>query len=175
MTDIVAHTGHMDTCPFGEVVKGTVSDTLCKTCQTNGPIHEPEKVPATSAIGVIIDLVYEWQRTLRLQNWTIRVAEGYNDQLNDAYVRKDQQERVATLFINPMANSRQRERLVVHELLHLLLDDLQSIAQNDRSIPIMHMADEQVERIINTLSTAFTGVEWEPINQGVRRNHEFDD
>jgi hypothetical protein len=120
-----------------------------------------------------------YQDQLGLAEWIIRLGEGFDEDLDeDAYVRVEPRERVATIFVNPEARVSGREcifqRLVAHELIHVLLFDLQSMAMNDRSIPIMDLIDTELERVINRLATAITGCSWEPIDHRVRELHEFD-
>jgi len=117
-----------------------------------------------------------WVTALGLTNWSIRIADPDDfdvAQDEDAYVYKDRRERYATIHINPEATNLQAERLLVHELLHLVLDDLQFLAMNDRSVAIMDVVDTELERVINTLSTALTGTGWEPVHPRVREAHGY--
>ena len=113
---------------------------------------------------------------LGLGEWTIRLADAYDGALDeDAYVRTEPRERVATIHVNPAANDTQWERLVVHELLHLVLNDLQALAMNDETVSMMDLIDLELERTINRLATAISNIDWEPIHEAVRAAHGFDE
>lgn len=115
-----------------------------------------------------------WAGALGLGSWTIQIGAGFDSATEDAYVRKERREQFATIYINPKASKQQATRLIVHELLHLLFDGLEYLASNNRSLTTMDLVEVELERVINTLSESITGIGWEPINPGVRRNHEFD-
>ena len=116
-----------------------------------------------------------WADTLGLGNWTIQMGAHFKSDTEDAYVLKERREQFATIFINPKASSTQARRLIVHELLHLMLDGIEFIAINNRSVTTMDLFEVELERVINTLTESLTGVAWEPINPVVRKNHEFED
>lgn len=161
------HTGHMDDCPHA-----IGQPAWCRVCADAGPEGTPffdEEALSN------LDTVATWVDTLNLNDWTIRMGDGFVEELEeDAYVRKERNEKVATIYIDPRANDTQWERLLVHELLHLVFDDLQFLASNDRPVHVMDQVHTALERTINVLSTALTGHQWEPINQVVRDRHEFD-
>jgi len=110
-------------------------------------------------------------RSPKLQ--TLEMYDGALDE--DAYVRTEPRERVATIHVNPAANDTQWERLVVHELLHLVLNDLQALAMNDETVSMMDLIDLELERTINRLATAISNIDWEPIHEAVRAAHGFDE
>jgi hypothetical protein len=180
MADSTLHNGHQDTCPLGDYLnEEDLHDdrTLCLVCRSDGneaalagPTVQPK---ATQPHNVESVQMYATQ--LGLGQWTLRLGEVFDSSYEeDAYVRVEHRELVATVFIDPRANDEQWERLLVHELLHLVLYDLQRLAMNDETIPMMDLVDLELERVINNLTNAIAGIPWEPIREVTRKLHEFD-
>ena len=174
------HNGHQDTCPLGTYITEDKDDerTLCTVCRADGEFSVPLAgapfvPPAPQPYHV--ESVQMYSEQLGLGQWTLRLSEGFDESYEeDAYVRVEHRELVATIFIDPRANDEQWERLLVHELLHLTLYDLQRLAMNDETIPMMDLVDLELERVINNLTQCIAGIPWEPIAPSVRKLHEFD-
>lgn len=120
-------------------------------------------------------LLEEWAEKLNLGQWLITLGTFVDDGPQgilgeDAYVNKEIRERVASIHITPHATDEQYPRLLVHELLHLVLTDMERFAMNDRPAAIMDIVDIEQERVINDLSTALTGIEYSRV-----RSHESAD
>ncbi len=179
MPDVINYTNKVIDCnACGDDVIDTAvgwDNHRCEILATHvAPIEGELKPP--SRLEVVANIISVWQQALNLGSWTLRIGEGFASKEEDAYVVKERRERVATIFIDPKADATQTTRLVVHELLHLSFDSLEFLAQNGRaSTTIMDLVEVELERVINDMTTALTGVLWEPINKGVRKNHEFDD
>lgn len=133
----------------------------------------------------IVRAIDAWQDRLGLPHWNIRPGdparfhEGEPDGQGgyEAYVTQQPNERQALLYVHPDTPDCQVERIVVHELLHLhlneLLDPMRSVGEFTPGA--LDWFSELEERIINVLCTAFLpDVAWEPVLPEQRRRFEFD-
>ena len=107
-----------------------------------------------------------WLERLDL-GWDVTLSDDFDSTTEDAYVLKNREEYSATIHIRPDVtatwNAGRWERLLVHELLHLVFDDLEYLASNNRSIEVQDIIHVELERTINILSTTLTGIEYEPM------------
>jgi len=133
------------------------------------PSPQPDKGPVDAAIQ-------KWQDRLGLSEWRLYVASEWNPTTDreDAYVYRMAAEREAVVAVHPSAPIWYIERLVLHELLHLVHADLDDIAENNRSIEIMELYQAQLERVINALSTALCGESYHPIDPDWRKRFELE-
>jgi Zn-dependent peptidase ImmA (M78 family) len=112
-------------------------------------------------------VIQSLQGQLSLEAWEIDLADDFDfDHGEDAYIVRQEDELVATLYINPHADKDQQDRLICHELLHLVLADMQFVACNGRDVDSMDLYSRFQERAINQLATAITGLDYIPIDHG---------
>ena len=101
------------------------------------------------------------------RGWDVTLSDDFDSTTEDAYVLKNREEYSATIHIRPDVtatwNAGRWERLLVHELLHLVFDDLEYLASNNRSIEVQDIIHVELERTINILSTTLTGQGYEPM------------
>jgi len=110
--------------------------------------------------GQVTDLI----KQLGLTHWQIVVVAtdpySYNDKAAEpdewAYVTMRQADRHAEIFVHPSIkpDSPQWWSCVRHEMLHILMTDLEFIASNGRSIELMELYNREQERVINVLAKA---------------------
>ena len=110
--------------------------------------------------GQVTDLI----KQLGLTHWQITVVEtdpySYSEEVAEpdewAYVLLRQADRAADIYVHPSVkvDSQQWWSCVRHEMLHILMTDLEFIASNGRSIEVMELYNREQERVINTLAKA---------------------
>lgn len=94
---------------------------------------------------------------LGLDRWKITIRSGQFDASygEAAYVRFRQDELEADIYVDPSVQGGPGyERLIVHELLHILMTDLEFTASNGRSVDVMEIYNREQERVINVLADA---------------------
>lgn len=114
-----------------------------------------------------------WQTRLGLDGWDIRFAPEWLDEDDgeDANVRFRTDEKVAVVRIRPKVQGANRERLVVHELVHVLLKDYTELANESVAragkpgFVVMDVLHDLEEVICNRIATALTGQVWIPTNK----------
>ena len=115
------------------------------------------------------------QSVLGLSDWGIRVGDPERfdyDLCEEGYIIRQDDEKVATVYVHPGADRWQAERIVCHELLHLLLSDLEFIACNGASIEKMELYTRFQERVISELVGAITGnYIWQPVEACQKLSH----
>lgn len=115
----------------------------------------------------------ELQERLGLLDWDIKYAPEWleGDDAEDANVRFKADEKCAVIRIHPRVPEAARNRHIAHELVHVLLKDLTTLACSQvlkagkSGIPVVDMLVDQEERICNQLATALTGDRWQPVNK----------
>lgn len=116
-----------------------------------------------------------YRTSLGLSDWDIRVGDPDRfdyDLCEEGYIIRQDDERVATLYVHPEADIWQIERIVCHELLHVLLSDMEFIACNGASVETMEMYSRFQERAISSLVGAITGnLIWQPVEACQKLNH----
>jgi len=116
-----------------------------------------------------------FSRSLGLDDWDIRVGDPDRfdyDLCEEGYIIRQDDERVATLYVHPEADAWQIERIVVHELLHVVLADLEFIASNGATVETMELYARFQERAISVLVGAITGnTIWQPVEACQKLNH----
>lgn len=119
--------------------------------------------------------VRTYENNLGLDGWDIRVSDPERfdyDLCEEGYIIRQDDERVATIYVHPGADRWQTERIVCHELLHLLLSDLEFIACNGASIETMELYQRFQERAIGDLVGAITGnYIWQPVEACQKLSH----
>lgn len=108
-------------------------------------------------------LVKEWQRLLKLQNWKISIAfhKVYEDEElvgNSGYVKLDVANLSARIIINENSPDPVDE-IIVHEMLHILLRDitkpLNALFRTQDAEDVFALVDEL---LVRRLEQAFTDV-----------------
>ena len=99
-----------------------------------------------------------------LEHWKIVVISGdpstylidHAEPEEYAYVNLRQSDRTAEIHVHPMypEDSDKWWSCVRHEMLHILMTDLEFIASNGRSIEVMELYNREQERVINVLASA---------------------
>jgi len=175
MTELAAHTGKQDECPWGMAVdakdpawnNGGSGKTYCRTCAgygKPGDYMERASTKSDDRHDITMDAVEKWQNRLALDNWRLFVGQVWSEEDNDkdALVYRPPAELYAIIKINPLAPADQIERLVVHEMLHLVFGPLDDLAENGQPIGIMEAYERELERTINMLAQVLTGIDWAP-------------
>ena len=108
--------------------------------------------------------VSDLQRRLGLTHWNIVVVPSDPDNYINSnaepeeysYVTMRQADRTAEIHVHPMypAPGSKWWSCVRHEMLHILMTDLEFIASNGRSIELMELYNREQERVINVLAKA---------------------
>lgn len=93
------------------------------------------------------DRVSRLQAKLRLDDWTISTVP--TTEVDDAHVALNREERLATLSYNPENDDAMF--YVAHEMVHVMLSDMDFLACNGRSIDIMEMYNMLEERVCNVI------------------------
>lgn len=117
-----------------------------------------------------------WQERLGLRDWDVRFSPQWldEDDSDDGNVRYRTDEKVAVLRIHPRVTGKNVERVVVHELIHILLKDYTLLANEwaakngESGIAVLDMLHDLEERIANQLATALTGQAWVPTTATAR-------
>lgn len=102
-----------------------------------------------------VEDLYRMKMLLGLGAWSIIVAPSgdFDESLGEeAYIVKQDDERTATVYISPDAAESRARFLLAHELVHVVLADLEFIACNNRSIDIMEVYHRELERVCNTFA-----------------------
>ena len=174
-----AHSGHLDDCPHA-----IGQPPYCKFCAEMG--QEPYKMtgeevtrllttlqdtPDLGHTAAIESAIVKWRYSLGLMSWNLSAAKSWDPEhdSDDAYVYRHAGERHAIVAVRKDVPKGQVERLVVHELLHLVHARLDDVAENGRSVDIMELYQQELEVVLNTLSTALTGKAWEPSGVWAKR------
>jgi hypothetical protein len=93
-------------------------------------------------------LVTRTRKDLRLMDWFFETVE--DEEQKDAHVVIAREARRATIRYNPDAPNLQF--LVKHEMVHVLLSDMDFIACNGRSIEVMEFYNLKEERVCNVIA-----------------------
>ncbi len=182
------HTGRMDDCPWGIlVVASDEGKTWCSECSAIGkppsPVFDHASVtelanlatqvstPSTRRTEDISAYIMKYQLDLGLSNWALFVGEKWpeDNKTDDAFVVRQPAELHAIIHVHPDQPDGQVERLVVHEMLHLAHIRLDELCNNGQSVGVIEAYDRELELFINTLSSAITGIVWEPVGEWAER------
>lgn len=98
------------------------------------------------AMGLSSKLVPGWRVIFR------GVLPDADDGVDDAHVVIDRELREATVYFNRTLDEETLGFLLKHELVHVLLADMDFVACNGRSIEIMEIYNLFEERVCNTLA-----------------------
>ena len=93
-------------------------------------------------------LVTRARKDLRLMDWFFEVQP--DSEQKDAHVVIARETRRATILYNPDAPNLQF--LVKHEMVHVLLSDMDFIACNGRSVDVMEFYNLKEERVCNVIA-----------------------
>lgn len=99
-----------------------------------------------------------WKGLLGLDEWSVRVGEPGEFRYQNcekAYVLHDDTEYMATVHVDPDTEREALSSLVCHELLHLLMVDMQFAACTGASTETMDQYERAQERVINRLVDVF--------------------
>ena len=98
--------------------------------------------------------IRELRQRLRLDPWFISLSEEFDESYGEeAYLCRRDDERTATIHIDPSVTDYHRVRfLVAHEMVHILLSDLEFIACNGRSTDIMDIFNRELEQVVNAIA-----------------------
>lgn len=99
--------------------------------------------------------IEELQQQLGLTHWLILLENGWGGDLSgeSAQTVFKQDERIATIRIG-LGDIEVARSLIRHEMLHILLTDLEFLGCNGRSVDMMEVFNRELERVINQLSHA---------------------
>lgn len=98
--------------------------------------------------------IEELQQQLGLTHWLILLENGWGSLDGEAaQTVYKQDERIATIRIG-LGFTEDVRHLIRHEMLHILLTDLEFLGCNGRSIEMMEAFNRELERVINQLSRA---------------------
>jgi hypothetical protein len=101
--------------------------------------------------------IEELQQKLGLTHWLILLEQEWNGMGGEsAQVVYQQDERIATIQLLGSTSEADTPHLIRHEMLHILLTDLEFIACNGRSTDTMDLFNRELERVINQLSRAIS-------------------
>lgn len=126
----------------------------------------------------IVEAIAHYQQRFRLGDWQI-AYESDNTHLGKnhlaiTHIRNHQ--RCATIRIDSDAEA-DIERIVVHELMHLVLYDFTELAghvitkQKGGNLGVIDWLSEGVERICEQVAEAMTGVPWRPYGKRTEAIH----
>lgn len=121
---------------------------VCSEC-INDPLmdrHEHPS-PAHALQALAQELVPEWEVTLRA---TVPVVDG--DFVEDAHVDLDREKKTARIRYNVNLGGETLLLLLKHELVHVLLADMDFVACNGRSVEVMEIYNLHEERVANILA-----------------------
>lgn len=109
-------------------------------------------------------VIETWGDKLNLQSWDIRLSDEFDaSHGEEAYVTRKDDERTAVIHVHPDAGD-QAERLIVHELLHLVLSEVTDFAYTLSTSPsLMDLIRRKEELVINVLATALTDTRYTPV------------
>lgn len=111
--------------------------------------------------------ISDYRGSLGLSDWDIRVGDPamFDYTLcEEGYIIRQDDERVATIYVHPEADRWQINRIVVHEMLHIVLSDMEFVACNGATIDEMELYQRFQERAIGQLTSAISGIDvWQPI------------
>lgn len=119
--------------------------------------------------------ISKWQGRLGLSDWDITAgAPGIvgDPEDEDAWMYLVPTEKAAKVYVHPLAQRRAViERLVVHELLHLLFNRLRDACFSIGSFTEGQMDHIHTieETVINALATALTDSDWAPVHPDLVR------
>jgi hypothetical protein len=177
----MAHNGQQDTCPEGLVIPGQVvpesatPKTFCEVC-AKGYLPRLERPSEPTLAQKVSVSIGRWQPLLNLNDWVLCAAEAWDPQgdEDEAYLYRQPAEQEAIIAVHPDTPDHYVDRLVVHELLHLVMGNLDMMAMNHRSIEVMDLYQAEQERVINLLSTTITDIGYEPVHPVWRKRFEVD-
>lgn len=102
-------------------------------------------------------LLSGWVTLLGLRSWQIAVTFETTEDMPDYYGRAEQNRETKSALIHIREDA--DEETLVHELLHLALDDLHSLADGmimslEDGAAWQHLTDQAAERVCNSLARA---------------------
>lgn len=109
-------------------------------------------------------LLRYWQDRLNLKDWHLYLGDGSRlaDGEEGSVIRNDR-ERCATVHIHPRANIMQAERILVHELLHIVHNPVDAAVGGFDSERDADRYAEAVEVFLNSVCTSLVQHLWTPI------------
>src|SRR5688500_9642031 len=112
-------------------------------------------------------LIAKWQPRLGLQHWVVRYNPDRKietDDDSDAYIYKQNPLRLAEIVIGDVVIDDEIEYCVVHEMLHLVMNDYDALALRcaggiggDGATLLMDELHERFEEVVETLAGALIG------------------
>lgn len=100
--------------------------------------------------------IEKFRKSLGLHLWdiTLKSDDSFDRTYGeDAYVMKRDDERIAVIYVNPfIIDTRRYLFLIAHEMVHILLSDMEFIACNGRSTDIMDIFNRELERVVNAIA-----------------------
>ena len=114
-----------------------------------------------------------FQQKFRLTDWDIRYTPDNGKKDRDAAAQTDirHYQRSATIRVDEDVDGDYIDRVIVHELTHLMLSDLTDLYNHTISktgsvgTGIMDALADMIERICEQNAEAFTGVPWQPMGK----------
>ena len=100
-------------------------------------------------------LVLTIRGQLRLGDWFIELTP--DPEQRDAHVVIEREHQRADIRFNPEAEN--LPHLIAHEMVHVLLADMDFIAMNGRSIEVMELYNLQEERVCNKLASILANLD----------------
>ena len=89
----------------------------------------------------VAELLTKWQDILRLKDWDIKIEVAPREWRKSGDIKIDSEDRKAVLLVNERPKSGNLEELVVHELLHLKLWDMDQMIED--LINLVYGTDEK--------------------------------
>lgn len=118
--------------------------SYCPECPAD-PLMDRHEHIGSSPLLTLLNLSFQL-----VPEWKLEVKASENVDLG--YTSIDREERAATIHYDPALEGAALERVLKHELVHVLLADMDFIACNGRSIEIMEIFNLFEERVCNALA-----------------------
>lgn len=128
----------------------------------------------------IEEAISKWRSRFRLTDWDIRYTSDQTELDDDkpaAQIEYERYRRLATVRVDKDVPDHMIERIIVHEMLHLVLLPWYDLTfhvlakHGDSALGVMDHLDEVKERICEQVAEGITGVPWEPMDDYGRRKH----
>lgn len=127
----------------------------------------------------ILAAIDKFQADFRLRDWDIDYTPDQTMRQKDSAAQTDirHHQRSATIRVDDNTPDAQIERVIVHEMAHLMLMDMTDLYNHTLSkagaagLGVMDLLAEMIERICEQIAEAVTGVPWEPIGKKNRAKH----